>query len=325
MSEPILIDTGKSRTGWSFWGPAFTCDQLWKFIQVDQVKFGSADALTQGSMGHTLLAHYLVRTEAQRGGIEYEGEWIEDPDYFLDPEEAVREWARRREAEGVEAACFIGNTLTLFTEYRRREPVIRDRVHAVETLAKLTLGYDKLGRFGLWIDEKLKDPLVLDCPALGDGHPNVPALKHGHPIEVTKRFDAVMDHRNDGRRYIHDHKITAGGVGKSRAEQYSMDGQFAVNRIAGRQMYGDAFGGVVLNLVQRRSPWTVSKQFVPPTPARDAAFAGQIYRKAHDLANLLVHEIDDPKAAIWPMTQNELVCYHRYGKCGAFERCQYGD
>ena len=141
------------------------------------------------------------------------------------------------------------------------------------------------------------------------------SLYHGAPIVMTKRFDLVMEHKQDGRTYIWDHKVTGAGVGKSRATQYSMDGQFAVNRIAGRQMW-ENFGGVVLNLVQRRDPFTVSRQFVPPTPWRD--------KKAHALSSLLASTMAGQAGeGDWEMAQSELVCHHRYGQCGAYSLCAY--
>ena len=324
MTTPMLIDTGRSTTGWSFWGPAFTCDRLWFIINVKQQQFMNAEALTMGSMGHTILAHYYAQLGCTQGGFEYEGEHVTDPDYFLPPEEAVREWVRRRELEGVDAHPYIGTTLDLFRRYLQKEPFVSDQVVAVEHQAKLTLGLNHEGVFGLWIDKNLSEPRLLDCPGLEEPVPGVPGLQHDKPIEVTKRFDLVMKHSSDGRTYIWDHKVTGGSVSKTRAEQYSMDGQFAVNRIMGQQLYED-FGGVILNLVQRRSPWTVSRQHVPGTPWRDAQLARQIYSKAHSLANQLVnHKREYITEGDWRMAQNELVCYHRYGKCGTFELCQYG-
>ena len=324
MTTPMLIDTGRSTTGWSFWGPAFTCDRLWFIINVKQQQFMNAEALTMGSMGHTILAHYYAQLGCTQGGFEYEGEHVTDPDYFLPPEEAVREWVRRRELEGVDAHPYIGTTLDLFRRYLQKEPFVSDQVVAVEHQAKLTLGLNHEGVFGLWIDKNLSEPRLLDCPGLEEPVPGVPGLQHDKPIEVTKRFDLVMKHSSDGRTYIWDHKVTGGSVSKTRAEQYSMDGQFAVNRIMGQQLYED-FGGVILNLVQRRSPWTVSRQHVPGTPWRDAQLARQIYSKAHSLANQLVnHKREYITEGDWRMAQNEQVCYHRYGKCGAFELCQYG-
>lgn len=325
MTTPILINTGRSTSGWSFWGPGFNCDFLWYLINVEGRQFISADALTQGSMGHTILAHYYARLGCTQGGFEYEGQRHEDPDDFLEPEEALRAWVRVAESEGTEAAHFIANTLEVYRRYRQREPYVPDRVLGVERQIELTLGTNHAGDFGLWLAENLAEATTLDCPGLEQPHPNVPALQHGQPIVVTKRFDLELRHAQDGRDYIWDHKVTGGGIGKTRAEQYAMDGQFAVNRIAGKQLYGDRFGGVIINLVQRRDPFGVSRQIVPATPYRDEQLARQVYSKAHSLAHQLANHMRGiVSAGDWEMTQNELTCYHRYGKCGAFETCQYG-
>ena len=324
MTEPILIDTGRSPTGWSFWGPSFTCDRLWYLTNVLQKQFISAAPLIQGSMGHTILAHYYARTACRQGGLDYEGEHVTDPDFFLDPEEAAREWVRKAEREGTDGNPFLANTFIVFRKYRQREPQVRDHVVGVESLAKLTVGANHAGDFGLWTDDNLDTPMLIDCPELPEPHPNVPSLYHGAPIVMTKRFDLVMEHKQDGRTYIWDHKVTGAGVGKSRATQYSMDGQFAVNRIAGRQMW-ENFGGVVLNLVQRRDPFTVSRQFVPPTPWRDDQLARQVYKKAHALSSLLASTMAGQAGeGDWEMAQSELVCHHRYGQCGAYSLCAYG-
>ena len=322
---PILINTGRSTSGWSFWGPAFSCDFLWYLINVQGEQFISADALTQGSMGHTILAHYYARLGCEQGGFMYEGEMVTDPDHFLSPEEGLRAWVAEEERGGREAAHFLASTLDVFRRYRQREPYVSDRVVGVEMEIKLTLGRNQRGEFGLWLDDLLDEPELLDCPGLEEPVAGVPALQHGKPIVVTKRFDLVMNHSQDQRTYITDHKITGGSVSKTRAQQYAMDGQFAVNRIAGRQLYGDNFGGVVLNLVQRREPFAVSRQHVPATPWRDAQFPRQIYVKANLLAQQLVlHRTGQSGPGDWEMTQSELACYHRYGKCGAFDICQYG-
>ena len=65
--NPILINTGRSTSGWSFWGPAFSCDFLWFLINVKGKQFIGADPLTQGSMGHTILAHYYARLGCEHG------------------------------------------------------------------------------------------------------------------------------------------------------------------------------------------------------------------------------------------------------------------
>jgi hypothetical protein len=328
VAEPILIDSGKSEAGWSFYSDAFLCDQKFYLGAVKKQVFIKGDALTQGSMGHVGLAHRYARHAAANYGIDYEGEWIEDPDYFLPPEEAVREWARRQELEGVEAACFVSIILEMLRQYRAKQPVIYDHVLAVEKQISMTLGYNKAGDFGLWIDENLAEPAPLNMPGLEEPHPSVPNLQHGKPIKITKRYDLAIRSAKDQREYVVDHKVTGGNVGQKRGEQYAMDGQFAVNRISGSQLYPN-FGGVLLNLVQRRSPWQVSEQFVHPTPHRDALFPQHLWARAHHIAGLLAAEkaadAGEGSKPFWPMAQNELLCHHRYGKCGAWDICAMGE
>ena len=320
-SEPILVDTGRSTCGWSFWGSAFSCEQLWYRLNVEQRKLIPAAALTQGSMGHVALAHHYARHGAtQEGGFNYEGVQATDPDMFLDPDEAIKEWCRRAmAADGTDGWPYVANTMELLSRYAQRGP-IHDRVVGVEMPIAMVIGH-KEGEWGLWLEDDTVEPTLLDAPGLEEPHPNVPALQHGKPIRITKRFDLAVTSHQDNRTYIWDHKVTGGGVGGKRAEQYAMDGQFAVNRIAGRQLWGKQFGGVLLNLCQRRSPWTVSRQVVPETPFRDEAFPTQLWRRAHRIADLLAAGAPIRQ---WEMTQSELACYHRYGKCGAFDLCRFG-
>lgn len=322
MIEPIFINAGRSDQGWSFWGPSFACDQLWFLLTVEQRQFIGADALVQGSMGHVALAHHYARLAAGNGGLFHEGEFINDPERFLHPHEAVERWAREAEGRGEDALCFVANTKQLLHQYTVREPYFNEKVIGVEMSGKLTIGYNHDGVFGLWIDDNLAVPLLLDCPDLEEPHPNVPQLQHRKPIVITKRMDLVVQAAHNGMVYIWDHKVTGGSVGKTVAEKYAMDGQFAVNRILGQQLWED-FGGVVLNLVQRRDPWAVGRHYIEESPRRDRMFAYHLWEKALHLADkLAIHKTGRINRDHWAMTQTDLLCYHRFGKCGAYDLCR---
>jgi len=328
MTDPIYIDTGRSVSGWSFWGPLFACDQLWfiKNIAPPPPNPGMLEARTQGSMGHILLGHHYARLgAAQPGGFVFEGQTHTDPEDFLDPVEAVRRWAREADRRGEDASPFIANTIELYRQYRIREPYFPDRVVGVEQLARLTLGTNKDGEFGLWVDENLDEPTLLDCPALFEAHPAAPLLKHGEPIHVTKRLDLIAESGQNGKIYIDDHKVTGGSVSKSVVDKYAMDGQFSVNDWVGRQTWGEQYGGVRLNLVQRRDPWQVRKQVVPAAPRRNKLFPRHLYYKAHHLAEMLAGTVSgDLGQDDWQMTQTDLLCYHRFGRCDGFDICRFG-
>ena len=324
MPDPILINASRSDVGWSFWGPVFTCDQLAYRTHIEKRQFFGSDALTQGSMGHLVLAHYYARVACEQGGLEYEGQFYDDPDAFHDPETALRLWVDEAQARGEDAAPFIHNTLQLLKQYRIKEPHVADRVLWVERQGKMTLGFNAAGAFGLWTDDNLVAAAPLDCPELEVAHPAIPWLKHGAPICITKRLDLAVRARRDNKEYIWDHKVTGGSVGASVIEKYSMDGQFAVNTLLGEQLWNN-FGGVALNLVQRRDPWGVNRGFVLPTPHRDRQFARHLWTKAHHLArNVASLVTGETTGEDWVMTQNDLTCYHRFGKCGAFDLCRYG-
>lgn len=324
MTDPVYIDTGRSDCGWSFWGPAFACDQLWYQINVEGLRGADEEALTQGSMGHVLLAHHYARLAAADGGIELEGAYVTDPDDIMDPVDAVHRWARDAERQGTDALCFFGNTKELYRQYRIREPYFADKVVAVEQQLEGTLGWNRDNEFGLWTDANLAAPELLDCPGLEQPHPKVPQLQHGKPIRVTKRLDRVVRSARDGRIYPDDHKVTAGSTSASVATKYAMDGQFGVTRLLAKQVWPD-MRGMRLNLVQRRDPWGVALRFVDPSPRRDAALPRQLFRKAHHLADMLVGTMSGALGPDdWEMTQSDLLCYHRFGKCKAFHNCMTG-
>ena len=324
--QKILIDAGRSAYGWSFWGPSFKCMQL--FYQQTVLNNPTTqipkDPLTKGSMGHVWCAHYFARTAAAtKKGIWYSGRIIRDPDEFYEPDEAVEAWLDRNpeangypHLEGILAAC---------SDYRRKNPPSQlPEVVAIEAQVVLALGY-KDGLFGLWLDEDLEgnkpgdgqvEYATLDCPELVVPHRNVPFLKHGEPIRISKRFDAVV--RINRINYIDDHKFTSVKPYPNRAHQYRMDGQFAVNTIAGRQLWPRRFGGVRLRFIMNRPPYNSKVFMVEPAQKRDAAFAKSLYRKAHEVAGLLR---TDKVGSDWPMAMSDLVCWHRYGKCSAFNVC----
>ena len=89
----------------------------------------------------------------------------------------------------------------------------------------------------------------------------------------------------------------------------------------GAQLYGESFGGLMLNLIQTASPWRVARPTVPPTPHRDKHFAKMLWRAEHDIARL---DLEEPDYWEWPKAQHETTCFGRYGKCPAVRGCFFG-
>lgn len=300
MTTPLLLDTGPSDRGWSFYGDAFRCLHLFALKRLAGL-VEDADALTQGSMGHVGMAHRLARFQMLQEG--------KDPELYYPPEEAIRQWSYVH-PEGVR---FVDGMVETYRRYAALHPEAPGRVLGVETPVAGVVGWHcATNEWGLWLEGSAR-PATLDVP----GHP-----EHGIPIRITKRFDAVVADRS-GAVHIWDHKFTAASVSKSRVLKYSMDGQFAITRLLGRQLFGAHFGLVMLHLVQRVAPFGMHFGPVQATPWRDAQFATNLYRMAHTIAQL---QRDEPDPHRWPMAQHELVCSSRYGDCPGLEQgaCSHG-
>jgi hypothetical protein len=187
--------------------------------------------------------------------------------------------------------------------------------------------------WGLWVvdPEEVPETGALDrtrmqLRAVDGGTINVTPLgTHGHPDEgqaivLTRRLDMVTQDRS-GRIHIWDHKHQARVETNRSLDAYAIDGGFCAFRIMGRQLYGGAFGGLSLNLIQTQAPWKVARPTVPATPHRDAHFAHMLWRAEHELARLDL----DADLWHWPKAQSETVCVGRYGACSAIKMCFYGE
>ena len=323
MSGSLLIDAGRSASGWSRIGTFFRCPQLFAYGERLGLEMIPASALTRGSMGHVMQAHQHAIWGCQQGGVWVDNEWHEDPTLFLSPEEAVVEWC---EANGGHE--HLDRMVETFRRYMANNPESPGRVVAVEYPVTAVLG-EKDGKWGLWVvaleaaefdrrvasvkawDGGIIRPSPLNCP----GHPD-----SGKALVLTRRLDMATSDRA-GRTFIWDHKHQAQVQPNRSVDGYAIDGGFAAFRMMGKQMYGNKFGGVMLTLIQTASPWRVARPMVPATPHRDGHFAEMLWRAEHDLARL---DRDNPDFWSWPKVQHETACITRYGSCRGIQHCFYG-
>ncbi len=285
-------------------------------------------ALTMGSMGHVALAHKYAQHACEHGGLVYEGELITDPDVFYNPLDAVETWVMVNERGGK----YVEDITKTYMKYRAKDAGFSQQVVGVEIAVRLTLGLNGLREWGMWLDRPwhqegvtsrhalLTEHTPLIAPGLERGRKGAHGLYHGGPISITKRFDMVVRDQS-GRYYIWDHKFTGGRITNEKTRQYCMDGQFAVNHIAGDLLFGRQFGGVLLNFVQRRPPYINARQMVPRTAPRDRAFPSMLKAKAQEVGLLLARSAPTED---WSMAQSELICWHKYGKCQAWKYCTGG-
>ena len=159
-----------------------------------------------------------------------------------------------------------------------------------------------------WIDEKLKIIAVEEMAYTKIG-----------PHVFTGRFDLVYEDRR-GKIWICDHKTT-GRIHSKQRKFYSISGQLVGYRYLGQQIYGDKFGGMILNQVQHTEPYKFMRIPLAPAPNLLHKFP-QIVSDAEKLITELQEsgrKFDD-----YPMAANELTCYSRYGACPHLKRCQWG-
>jgi len=324
MSGSLLIDAGRSSSGWSRIGTFFRCPQLFAYGERLGLEMIPASALTRGSMGHVMQAHQHAIWGAKQRGVWVDDEWHEDPLIFLSPEEAVKAWC---ELNGGHE--HLDRMIETFRRYMAGYPEPPGRVVAVEYPITAVLG-EKGGSWGLWVVAHEEagfdrsEPEVkawngdvikvspLDCP----GHPN-----SGKAIVLTRRLDLSIED-SAGRIFIWDHKHQAQVQPNRSVDGYAIDGGFAAFRIMGKQMYTDKFGGVALNLIQTQAPWRVARPMVPATPHRDGHFAQMLWQAEHQLARL---DRDNPDHWSWPKVQHETACVTRYGPCRGLRHCFYGE
>lgn len=316
----LLLDTGPSPQGWSYYGDAMRCLHLFALKRAGLPE--NSDPLIRGTMGHVTQGHLNIRWMLQQQK--------RDPDLYLEPEAALREWCCRHP----EGAPFHDRMIEVFRRYLAANPAPRARILAVEVLVIGILGAVD-GQWGLWViagGEQEPDRWAswhegMPCPLNLAGRPIVPTPlsmpghpRHGFSILMTRRLDLIEEVAG-GRVDIVDHKHSAAEVGQARIRKYALDGQFAAARCFGEQLYPGRFNAAVINLIGTEAPYKVIKAPLKPTPHRDGLFAGQIYRMAHVIAQL---QRDEPDPHRWPMAQHELVCSGRYGDCPAMDVCAFG-
>lgn len=296
--SPHLIDTGPSGFGWSYWGDAFRCVKLFALKRHGGLRDGG-EGTVKGSMGHTAEAHRWVR---QWPGVEVNS--------YYPPEEAMARWCDVHP----EGTPFLPKMLSVFRTYVAKGlPVLPGTVCGVETLISGALGW-KNGEWGLWLDgTEGVTWALLDVPG---------SMGHGLPVRCTKRLDGLLK-AADGHVYIWDHKFISSSV-ISAAEKYAVDGQWSVVRLLGRQLLGQHYGGVLLNLIGTRDDFQHKLVRVKPAPWRDAQFPTQLWWKANEVARLEAGLGVGVGIHHWPMAQHEQVCETRYGACPAIEMCAKG-
>jgi hypothetical protein len=134
---------------------------------------------------------------------------------------------------------------------------------------------------------------------------------------VTGRADLIIQQRSTGKVWIVDHKST-GRISGAQSKYYGISGQLIGYEYMGREIFGEHWGGMLLNQVQHTKP-KYNRVELPPAPNMLARFP-QVVRDAEErIAQLESRDVHN-----YPMAMNELTCYHRYGACNFVDKCRWG-
>ena len=136
---------------------------------------------------------------------------------------------------------------------------------------------------------------------------------------LTFRVDLVI-RDSGGRIWFVDHKTTS-RILSSHPRSYGMSGQFLSYSLAGRQIYGEKFGGCILNLMQAQSG---DVKFIrPDLPAAPGLLRG--LPPTIERAWKGIQALSDTPAGYWPIAPTEHTCWTRYGACRNYDRCRLGE
>jgi hypothetical protein len=136
----------------------------------------------------------------------------------------------------------------------------------------------------------------------------------------TARLDRVV-REPSGRVFIHDTKTT-GRVDASTVKKYVLHGQFFGHTYLGRLHYGDAFGGVIIDVVGEDGQCV--RRPCEPAPFMLRRFPDVIKIAAERIEFTKRHCGVDPEAWAACSNPDEQTCFGKYGMCSCLELCRWG-
>ena len=147
---------------------------------------------------------------------------------------------------------------------------------------------------------------------------HIPKYSQDGSFLFTQRADlAVKD--ADGTYWIVDHK-SCYRIESKTLRQHILSGQFIGYQLFGRKKWGKNFGGVIVNRVKLSNPYGFDRTVLEPAPAAIKRFAKNLSLQEH-----MVDMFEGKPPLEWPAVYSDQTCWGKYGKCDAFELCQWGE
>ena len=137
--------------------------------------------------------------------------------------------------------------------------------------------------------------------------------------DYTARIDLIVAHH--GKHYFVDHK-TSFMILRKTYNKYTLSGQFLGQQMMGREMFGDDFGGVILNLIgwDDKKPVSSFKRKVLPYAERSVA----LFPDTVIMGERMIADFSGRDAFHWPGAHRETACQTTYGPCSFFDTCKRG-
>lgn len=291
-----LVLSGESDRGWHRLQSAAECLQKYAWSYEAGHKTGM---IPIGTLVHVALGTWYARERQKQRG--------EDPDFFVEPMDAVRIIMRR---DGVDEQYF---------------PIVQSAYEAyVKEFAPTLTLYEVVGV------EDLVEGNLLDMLRPDESEEDRKALERASEFDkslfrITGHVDLVLRKKSTGGLLGIDFKTTSVASLSKHPQYYSMSGQLLNYQYLIESKYGEPVEMFLLDLIRHsgRGCTPLAKRI--PVPARPA-LREQYVRRAIDI-EISIQRVKQEGRPIgeWPKAMSELVCYHRYGPCPFMDRCRYGN
>lgn len=272
----ILIDTGPSPRGWHRLEAYLRCPRL---FALGYGRSGESAEMMAANQIRFPPTYPLVRGTIGHVGLAHlyarlmASQAGADPEYYR-PFEAMGIVAERWGEMGVEAESSLRPLLAKYLP-----------IYAGDS-KKSIIGVE----------------MLLEMEFEGEG---------GLEFPYTARADLV--YRDPaGKVWIMDHKIT-GRIESKSLYRYTLSGQFLGLTHLGFARWGDAFGGVVVNLLGEKDQRFL-RDVIPPAPWALAEFPRTVVATELAIAR-----------GDFPPTFSEFTCMTPYSRCPAWDFCRWGE
>ena len=314
----IYPGSGASKAGASRLAAANHCDRWFAYRHGLLAFRGGSVAQAGGALVHAGVAqHYARLGAAQPDGIVVSGKHVNTPSQLGTIEQAIdREAALRGLPPGSEQEVDARSCTEQYIAHYRRDSfrilhveeeyaaTIPCKVHHVTVLAAQRHALNPAG--------------VVVASGGVEGSPEATVTLEFSGYLWTTRTDLVVS--TGSKVFIADHKTT-GRIEAKHPRVYALTGQMAGLRWLGQQVYGERFGGVILNMIQRDAPYKFERPNMDAGPALSRDFPQHVRDTEARIEALAARCIPFGQ---WPTASSELVCYHRYGRCPAADACLWG-